>query len=292
MEIDQAPEQEILVNPPEAQSHVGKFMVIFAVLAALAIGEIFSVSQISSLRGSFETQQAQLRRDLTAQSQQQLSTFERSNAQQFESLRGDIDAASKRVGTTGSELRHARALVSKLQTEENHQAEALKREIALKADQQQLGALTQDVSLTRTDLDSTKKALDDTRSEMGMTKSELGTLIARNHDEIQELRRLGDRDYFEFTLVRKQPQHLAGVGLTLTKTNLNRHRFNLNLLADDMQIEKKDRSVNEPVFFYVAGSKKPYELVVNKVESDKVVGYISTPKGAVQTASRSSGGGR
>jgi len=70
---------------------------------------------------------------------------------------------------------------------------------------------------------------------------------------------------------------------------VKRHRFNLALLADDMEIEKKDRSVNEPIFFYLRGSKRFYELVVNKVESGKVMGYISTPKGAVQVASRSEG---
>jgi hypothetical protein len=72
----------------------------------------------------------------------------------------------------------------------------------------------------------------------------------------------------------------------LTKTNPKRHRFNLNLVADDMQLEKKDRSANEPVFFYLKGQKKFYELVVNKVDSKTVSGYISTPKGAIEVASR------
>jgi hypothetical protein len=61
------------------------------------------------------------------------------------------------------------------------------------------------------------------------------------------------------------------------------------LVADDMEIEKKDRTVNEPIFFYVAGSKKPYELVVNKVESSRIIGYLSTPKGAVEIASSAAG---
>jgi len=82
---------------------------------------------------------------------------------------------------------------------------------------------------------------------------------------------------------------VANVGLVLKKTNIKRHRFNLALLADDMEVEKKDRTVNEPLFFYLKGQKRFYELVVNQVESNKVSGYISTPKGAIEVAARSEG---
>jgi hypothetical protein len=150
-----------------------------------------------------------------------------------------------------------------------------------------MGALNQDVSAQRTDLENTKKVLDSVRSDLGMARSEMGTLIARNHDDIEQLRKMGQRDYFEFALDRKAPVHVAGVGLTLTKTNVKRHRFNLELLTDDVQVEKKDRTINEPIFFYVEGSKRPYELVVNEVKPDQVKGYLSTPKGAREVASRS-----
>ena len=149
-----------------------------------------------------------------------------------------------------------------------------------------MGALSQDVSATRSDLDSTKKLLDTTRSDLGMARSELGTLIARNHDDIETLRKLGDRDYFEFTVDKGKSVRVANVGLALKKTNSKRYRYNVVLQADDMEVEKKDRSVNEPVFFYLKGQKRFYELVVNKVESTKVSGYVSTPKGAVEVASR------
>jgi multidrug efflux pump subunit AcrA (membrane-fusion protein) len=231
-----------------------------------------------------------MQRTLTAQIDQQFSTrmatLETSNAQQLEALQKEIEAASKRSGSASAELRRAKATVEKLQAAQREQAEQMQKELALKADQQQVGALSQDVSATRTDLDSTKKTLESTRADLGMARSEFGTLIARNHDEIETLRKLGERDYFEFTLSRNMPQHIANIGLELKKTNLKRHRFNMILQADDMQIEKKDRTVNEPIFFYVGGSKRPFELVVNKVQSDQVTGYVSVPKGAVQVASR------
>jgi hypothetical protein len=294
MAIDDVPRQEALPISPSGDSGPGlKFALIFAVLALLVVGEIYTLARISSVRSSLEAQQAAFQRTLTTQLDQrfssQLAELQNSNAQQLEAIRRENAAASKRVGSTGKELRRARAMVEQLQNEQRQQADKLKQEIAQKADQQQVGALSQDVSATRADLESTKKVLDATRADLGMARSELGTLIARNHDEIEVLRKMGERDYFEFVLDKNQAQRVAGVGLILKKTNPKRHRFNVSLLADDMEIEKKDRTVNEPIFFYLRGSKRFYELVVNKVESTKVMGYLSAPKGAVQTATRSEG---
>jgi hypothetical protein len=190
------------------------------------------------------------------------------------------------MGSTGRELTRARAMVTRLQTAQQQEVDSLRGELAQKADQQQLGALSNDVTATRTDLEGTKKVLDTTRSDLGMTRTEYGTLIARNHDEIEQLRKLGDRDYFEFNLNRKQAEHVAGVILDLKKTNPKRHRFTVNLTVDDVEVEKKDRTVNEPIVFYVGGVKKPFEIVVNEVKSDEIKGYLSTPKGARESAAR------
>ena len=293
MAIDDTPKQEPLPMSSEGSGQTLKFAVVFIALAALVVGEIYTLSRIGSIRESLEAQQTALKQTLSTQVDQQLTSkitaLETSNAQQIEALRADLATASKRTGSSGKEFRKARAMVEQLQTEQREQAEKLKQEIALKADQQQVGALSQDVTATKGDLENTKKVLDSTRSDLGMARSELGTLIARNHDDIETLRKLGERDYFEFTLDKKAPVHVAGVGLVLKKTNIKRHRFNVVLQADDMEIEKKDRTANEPVIFYLRGQKRFYEMVVNKVESTKVTGYVSTPKGAVEVASRSEG---
>ncbi len=294
MAIDDVPEQkDSSLTSPEAGGRNRMFVILLAVLAVLAIGEIYMLSQLGSLRSSFQAEQEKTRQELSAELEQRLSTqlltLRESNAEELGALKEELDSAAKRMGSTGRELRRARTMVTDLQNQQKEQAELLKQEIALKADQQQLGALSQDVSATRTDLDSTRKTLEDAVNQLGMTRSEFGTLIARNHDEIEALRKLGDRDYFEFVLERKQPARVAGVGLVLKKTYVKRNRFNLTLLADDLEIEKKNRTVNEPMFFYVGGSKKYYELVVNKVESRRVRGYVSTPKGAAQMATRTEG---
>jgi hypothetical protein len=292
MAIDQVPEREVLKMEPESCGSQGRFWLIFLVLAALVVGEIYTIHKTNSMRDALEAQQTQASKQLRADQDQltdRLSTIESANAQQMDALKDELDAASKRLGATGGELKHARAMVTQLQTDQRKQAEQLQAELAQKADQQQVGALNQDVSAQRTDLDNTKTVLDSVRSDLGMARSEMGTLIARNHDDIEQLREMGERDYFEFTVDRKSPAHVAGVGLTLKRTNVKRHRFNLDLMADDVRVEKKDRTINEPIFFYVSGSKRPYELVVNEVKSNEVKGYLSTPKGAREVATSSAG---
>ena len=294
MAIDQVPEHEV-VNMEAASSGSGsKFVLIFLVLAALAAGEIYTIHKTNSIRDAMKAQQTETSNQLRANQDQltgRLRAIENNNAQQMDALQDELDAASRRLGATGGELKHARAMVTKLQNEQRQQSEQLQAELAQKADQQQVGALNQDVSAQRTDLDNTKKAIDSVRSDLGMARSEMGTLIARNHDEIEQLRKMGDRDYFEFTAGRKNPVRVGGVRLTLTKTNVKRHRFNLDLMTDDVQVEKKDRTINEPIFFYVSGSRRPYELVVNEVKPDQVKGYLSIPKGTKDVAARSQSGG-
>jgi len=295
MAIDEVPEHEIVNMEPESSGSSGGFLLILPVLAVLVVGEIYTIHKVNSTRHALEAQQTQaseqLRTEFHDQLTGRLTAMERTNALQMGALKDELDAASHRLGREGGELKHARAMVAQLQDEQRNQVTQLQAELAQKADQQQVGALNQDVSAQRTDLDNTKKALDTVRSDLGMARSEMGTLIARNHDEIEQLRKLGERDYFEFTLARKSPARVGGIGLTLTKTNVKRHRFNLDLLADDVRVEKKDRTINEPIFFYIHGSKRPYELVVNEVKSNEVKGYVSTPKGAKEIAA-SSGGGR
>ena len=193
MAIDDVPEKEVDVIERDNSGSPGKFLLIFVVLAALVAGEIYSLHKINTNREAIEAQQAQTSKQLAAEFQDQLtsrlSAIENSNAQQFDALKEELDSAAKRLGATGGELKRARAMVAKLQSDQHEQAEELQRQLALKADQQQVGALGQDVSAQRVDLDNTKKAVDSVRSDLGMARSELGTLIARNHDDIEQLRK-------------------------------------------------------------------------------------------------------
>jgi hypothetical protein len=135
------------------------------------------------------------------------------------------------------------------------------------------------------DVSGVKSDLEATKNDLQMARSEMGTLIARNHDEIDQLRRLGERNYDEFTLtLGAGAQRVGVVQLQLRETNPKTNEFTINVLADDKTFEKKNRSVNEPIFFYTGGSRVPNELVVNKVTKTTVSGYISIPKAVPRTA--------
>lgn len=293
MAIDEVPVNGAnSIEPHQGSGNSVKFVIVFLVLAALVVAEFFTFSKMNSLRQQLTTQQNQLRDEFTAQLRDQVSNrltaLEQQNAEALDAVKGELDQTAKRMGAQGGELKRARTMVTQLQDQQRTQTAQIQQELSQKADQQQVGALTQDVSATKTDLNSTKQTVSTLASDLGMARSSMGTLIARNHDDIEYLRKMGDRDYFEFTLSKNKQEKVAGVGLTLRKTNVKRYRFNVNMLVDDMDVERKDCAIDSPVYFYINGSKKPFELVVNKVESNDVKGYISTPKGVVtEVASRS-----
>lgn len=267
--------------------------VILIALAALMIAEVYSIARISRITKAFREQNAYTRKELTTQFHSELSAqlrfLERLNDEQFGAFRAELDRASLHLGVQGGELRRARAMVARLQAQHAQEMHALQHQIALKADQQQLGALSEDVSDTRTDLSKTRQNVNQLANSFGMTRTQFGTLIARNHDQIEALRKLGLRDYFEFTLRRRHPIQVAGVGLDLKKTNRKHHRFTLDMLIGDSWVTKKRRTIDEPIFFITQGSRSFNELVINRVDKGVVTGYISTPKGANQVASRSEG---
>ena len=157
----------------------------------------------------------------------------------------------------------------------------VKGELATKASTDDVRTLSGDVAGVRTDLESTKQNLQ-------MARGELGTLIARNHEEIDQLRRMGQRDYFEFTLEKRgNRQRVGNLMVELRSANVKRNQYTIALYVDDMRLEKKNRSVNEPIYFYTRGARAALELVVNQVGKDRVVGYLSIPK-AVNTTSSGS----
>lgn len=293
MAIDEVPVQTTIVEPSPQKGPGMGIVLAFLILGILAVGEIVTFHKMNAMREETAAQQKQMRDDMTGQMRYQLtnrlSAIEQENAQELDAVKTELDDAAKRVGAQGGELRRARKMVADLQDQQRTQNDQLKQEIDAKADQQQVGALTSDLSSTKTDLSTTKDNVNTLASDLGMARSNMGTLIARNHDDIEYLRKIGDRDYFEFTLTKGKSAKVANVGLTLKRTNLKHYQYTLATLVDDIQVDRKDCVVNSPVFFYVNGSRKPYELVVNSVGSTEVKGYLSTPKGATQVASRSEG---
>src|SRR6202045_930914 len=154
-------------------------------------------------------------------------------------------------------------------------------------------ANTDDVNKLNGDVNGVKSDLDATKNSIQMARSEMGTLIARNHDEIDQLRRMGQRDYFEFTVTRKSgAERVGSIMVELKDTNTKKNQYTINVLADDKSFEKKNRSVNEPIFFYTGGTRAALELVVNKVSKTTASGYLSIPKAPETAAASNSGSGQ
>jgi predicted nucleic acid-binding Zn-ribbon protein len=138
----------------------------------------------------------------------------------------------------------------------------------------QLGGAQSDIASTRSDLAATKAKLESAIGDLNVHSG----LIAKNHDELEFLKHKGDRNYFEFTLRKKQHSPISTVSLELKKTDPKKSRFTLNVYADDHTIEKKDRSLGEPLQFYTGRDKQLYEVVVFTVGKDSISGYLATPK--------------
>jgi len=145
-----------------------------------------------------------------------------------------------------------------------------------------IGEVSGDVTNVKADLGSTKAELEKTVANLTKVTGDLGVqsgYIATNGKELAALKRLGERNYFEFHLGKtKQPQRVGDITLQLKKVDPKRNKYSVDVMADDKRYEKKDKNANEPVQFYVAKARQPYELVVNEIKKDQIVGYLSTPK--------------
>jgi chromosome segregation ATPase len=171
------------------------------------------------------------------------------------------------------------------------QVDSARLETAQKAANQQITAVSSQVSDVKTDVGGVKTDVAKTQSDLATAVSQLQSmkgdmgsqsgLIARNHDELELLKHKGDRNYYEFTLVKGQKKPVGTVSLELKKADSKKSRFTMTVYSDDKSYEKKDRNLNEPLQFY--GGKDPalYEIVVNSVSAkNTVTGYLSVPKGA------------
>jgi len=211
-----------------------------------------------------------------------------SSDERYAQLRAQFQVTSEKLGLTRQEAQRARDLAAQYQKRQQEAVSQLNTAIQKKASAEEvnklqsdtdakLGGVSSDIAGTRKDLEAAKAELS---GALAGTKGELTGAIARTHDELVALAHKTDRDYFEFNLARKGSKQKVGtVMLELAKTNPKKNQFTVNLYADDKRIERRDKAMNEPVYFYVQGASSALELVVNKLGKDTVAGYISAPKG-------------
>ena len=209
-------------------------------------------------------------------------------------LKGQVDVTAQKVGMTQAELADAKSRAETIRRQQAASDQRLSQEIsaAQKESDAKIGAVATDVTGAKKDIESTRSDLEATKSKLDRATGDMGVmsgLIARNHDDLEELKRKGDRNYYEFTLQKaKSAQRVGPVQLKLDKADQKKSRYTMTVLADDKSIEKKDKTAGEPVQFYVKGSARsaPYEIVVFDVGKNQITGYLATPKEASAPASK------
>jgi predicted nucleic acid-binding Zn-ribbon protein len=203
-------------------------------------------------------------------------------------LKGNLEVTQQKVGITQAELAKARSRAETIRNDQIASDQKLAgqlTQVQQESDQKisavstEVGGAKKDIESTRTDLEATKTKLERATGDMGV----MSGLIAHNRDDLEDLKRRGDRNYYEFKITRgKTPQRIGPVQLTLTKTDAKKAKYTVTVFVDDRTIEKKDKTAGEPVQFYVKGSARmaPYEIVVFDVAKNEINGYLATPKDA------------
>ena len=252
----------------QEHSNTGKWILVLVAVAFAGLvgyGHFTTHSQIDQLGKDLAASQAQV-----ADLQKKMQT---SDAQE-ETLARQLGMTKKDLSDRAAQLQaQTRAAESRLEKEQKEQISQVNGEVAgVKSD---VGVVKGDVASTQSDLAATKAKLEGTIGDLGMQSG----LIAHTRDDLEVLKHKGDRNYYEFTLLKgAKPQPVGTVSLQLRKTDSKRGKFTMNVTSDDKTIEKKDRTVAEPIQFYSGRDHMLFELVVWTVDKNKATGYLSTPK--------------
>jgi hypothetical protein len=261
------------VYHPEPQSNIGKWILIALAIAYVGASAFFIYDLHSKL--------GKVTQDQTA-SQKQIGDL----TKRMQSAEADSETLAHQVGMTKKEL------ASRADTLQ-HQQQAASARIAKQMEEEkkdvsavagEVGSVKTDVGGVKTDVAATKASLESTIAQLQHTIGDLGVqsgLIANTRGDLEALKHKGDRQYYEFTLLKgAKPQAFSTVALQLKKTDPKRGKYTLNVTADDKSIEKKDKNQSEPVQFYTGRDHMLYELVAWTVDKNKITGYLSTPKNA------------
>ena len=249
--------------------------------AAACAGAVVAILWVQALRmrGTLiASNNVEIKQDMSSL-KDRMAQDEKANAD----MQADLKVITDKMKISKVQLEKARAEAQRLNEETNQKVTALDTsvhsELATKASSDDAKNVDTKVVGVRTDTDTTKE-------DLKMAQSEMGTLIARNHDEIDKLRRLGERDYIEFTINGKnRPKKIANVTAELRDVDEKHSTFDLAMTVEGQLFVKRNRAANEPIFFYTTGTHIPEEVVINKIGNDSISGYVSIPRANEESAS-------
>jgi len=282
------------LEPPPDHSGLRTALVAGALIALVA-ANIYLYVQVDHVRTDMSKMHDSIMTEL-ASLRDASSVNTASQARHIENLKEELETAKTQARTLSSQAKaeavaRSEQLTKQIATEEARERARLSTEISgVKQSSDaaaanltsKIGDVSSDVGNVKSQLGSTQAELQKTIAQLKSVQGDMGVqsgLIATNGSELAALKRLGERNYFEFKLARtKDRQRVGDITLLLKKTDPKKNKYTVEVMADDKLTEKKDRNINEPVQFYTSKAKQPYELVVNQVQKNMIVGYLATPK--------------
>lgn len=288
-----SPTSSYMEQPPDRSGL--KTALVAGALIALVAANIYLYLQLDHVRTDLAKTRETVMTELT-NLRDASSVTTASQMRHLETLKEELENTRNQARTLSSQAKaeasaHAEQLAHQIEVEQAKVQQQISSEITgVKKEGEQNAAnlnakltdVSTDVGGVKTDVTATKAELQKTIAQLKSVQGDLGVtsgLVATNGAELQALKRLGERNYFEFKLGRtKDRQRVGDVTLLLKKTDPKKNKYTIEVMADDKLTEKRDKNINEPVQFYTSKAKQPYELVVNQVQKDQIVGYLATPK--------------
>jgi len=277
--------------PPPSGSGGMKTAILIGAVVAMLAANVYLYLQLDRMR----TEVAKLRETVLTEItnlRETSSVTSQTARRHLDSLKDELANARRQSSMAASQvkaeaLKRADQIQAQIEAEQKKQQQQVASqlsEVKQSADTK-IAEVSGDVTSVKSQLGMTQAELQKTISDLKQVTGDLGVqsgYIATNGKELAALKRLGERNYIEFNLAKaKQPQRVGDISILLKKTDPKRNKYTIEVLADDKTTEKKDRTINEPVQFYVAKARQPYEIVVNTVKKDQIVGYLAAPKDQV-----------
>lgn len=269
-----------------------KVAVLIGAVIALLAANLFLYFRLEDVRTDVAKLREAASRDV-ASVREAAAVSAQAQRRTVESLSDQLEVAKRQASMAAGQAKidatkRAEELAAKLSTEQEKQKQMVAQEFSnVKANvaatetklgetiKTETGKVDAKVDATRLDLEKTVADLKRVTGDLGITSG----LVATNSSELAKLKALNDRNYFEFNLGKtKAPQRVGDITILLKRADAKKNRYTIEVVADDKTSEKKDKTINEPVQFLVAGARQPYEIIVNEVGKDKIVGYLATPK--------------
>jgi multidrug efflux pump subunit AcrA (membrane-fusion protein) len=264
-------------NHPHAEgvdhSSILKY-VLLGVALVYVLASLYFMYTLKARLDAIDTKQQALE-----SAQTELSARLHSTKSEFkEALTSEVGQTKEELARRAAELEQKQkageAKLSAAQSQQGRQIAAVSGEVS--GVKSEVGVAKTDIAKTQTELQATNQKLERTIGDLGQQSG----LIAHNSSELEYLKHKGDRNYFEFTLHKGAKTPVSTVSLQLKKVNTKKSQFTLNVFADDKTIEKKDRTVGEPLQFYTGRDHLLYEIVAFSADKNSITGYLSTPKNA------------